>query len=283
MTVKKILSIIKYEFTETIRRPKILLVLFFIILLYESDLTPIRDVCGETGLTLNIFEPFVLMCTRSVNIILIPLIFIILISDFPNCKTDYFRMIRISKRGWLIGEIGFIVLLSFMMVLVLLIGTMLPIMDISFIADTWSKFMTTLRENYFEIYNHNIRVTLEASVITHSLPIYAMIYSFLIMWLNLIIYGLLLLLGTVTSKRMVFLVSTLSLTFIGGCSTFFNSGIKWLFPIAHTQLGLHFNSIFSKINFPVYMTYIYLAAAVVVIVVFCSQLVKKTMFVGEEL
>lgn len=280
--MKKILSIIKYEFSETIRRPKILLVLFFIILLYESDLSTIRDVYNETGLTLNVFEPFVLMCTRSVNIILIPLIFIILISDFPNCRTDYFRMIRISKRGWLVGEIGFIILLSFVMMLVLLIGTILPVLDISFTANNWSKFMTTLRENYFEIYNHNVRVTLEASVMIHSLPISALVYSFLIMWLNLIIYGLLLLLGTVTSKRMVFLVSTLSLTFIGGCSTFFNSGIKWLFPIAHTQLGLHYNSIFSKINFPVYMTYIYLAAAVVVIVMLCGQLVKKTLFVGEE-
>ena len=281
--MKKILSIIKYEFSETIRRPKILLVLFFIILLYESDLSAIRDVCGETGLTLNVFEPFVLMCTRSVNIILIPLIFIILISDFPNCKTDYFRMIRISKRGWLVGEIGFIILLSFAILLVLLIGTILPMLDLSFTANTWSRFMTALRENYFEIYTHNIRVTLEASVITHSLPISALIYSFLIMWLNLIIYGLLLLLGTVTAKRMVFLVSTLSLTFIGGCSTFFNSGIKWAFPIAHTQLGLHYNSIFSKINFPVYMTYIYLAVAAAAIIVICGTLVKKTIFVGEEL
>lgn len=281
--MKKIFSIIKYEFSETIRRPKILLVLFFIVLLYESDIVPIRKICGETGLTLNVFEPFVMMCTRSVNIILIPLIFIVLINDFPNCKTDYFRMIRISRREWLIGEIGFIVLLSFLMTLVLLIGTILPVMDISFTANTWSRFMTTLRENYNEIYVRNIRVTLDASILTHSLPVSAVVYSFLIMWLNLIIYGSLLLLGTVTSKRMVFLVSTLSLAFIGGCAVFFNSGIKWVFPIVHTQLGLHYNSIFSKINFPVYMTYIYLAAAAVIIVVICGVLVKKTMFAGEEL
>lgn len=280
--MKKILSIIKYEFSETIRRPKILLVLFFIVLLYESDLSPIREICAETGLSLNVFEPFVLMCTRSINIILIPLIFIILISDFPNCKTDYFRMIRISKREWLIGEIAFLFLISLAMMLVLLLGTIVPIMDISSADNFWSGFMTSLRESFPEIYIHNERVTLDASVIIHSLPGSAIVYSFLIMWLNLIIYGLLLLLGTVTAKRMVFLVSTLSLTFIGGCATLFNNGIKWVFPIVHTQLGLHYNSIFSKINFPVYMTYIYLAAAVVVIVVLCGQLVKKTIFVGEE-
>jgi len=117
--MSKIFSIIKYEFTETIRRPKILLVLFFLVVLYESDLSPICDICAETGLSLNIFEPFVLMCTRSVNIMLIPLIFIVLISGFPNCKNDYFRMIRVSKKSWLAGEISFIFLISFAMIAVL--------------------------------------------------------------------------------------------------------------------------------------------------------------------
>ena len=281
--MKKVLSIIKYEFTETIRRPKILLVLFFLVVLYESDLSPMKDICYETGLRLNIFEPFVLMCTRSVNIILIPFIFIILLSEFPNCKADYFRMIRIGRRGWLCGEISFLFLISLVMMIVLLIGTIVPIADIADTANAWSDFMTSLRDNFPEIYLHNIRVTLDASVVIHSLPVSAVVYSFLIMWLNLIVYGLLMLLGTVTARRMTFLISTLACAFIGGCSTFFNSWIKWIFPITHTQLGFHYNSIFSKINFPVYMSYIYLAAAAIVIIIICGQLIKNTMFVGESL
>lgn len=281
--MSKIFSIIKYEFSETIRRPQILLVLFFLVVLYESDLSPIREICAETGLALNLFEPFVLMCTRSVNIILIPLIFIVLISGFPNCKTDYFRMIRISKRSWLVGEIAFLFLMSLAMMIVLLIGTILPILDITNTANEWSGFMTGLREGFPQIYLHNIRFTLDASVITHSVPISAIVYSFFIMWLNLMIYGLLILLGTVTSRRIAFLASTLSLVLIGGCSTFFSGGVKWFFPIVHTQLGLHYNSIFSKINFPVFMSYVYLAAAVAVIIILCGQLIKKINFVGENL
>lgn len=278
-----IFSIVKYEFSETIRRPKILLVLFFLVVLYESDLSPIKNICCEMGLRLNTFEPFVLMCTRSVNIILIPLIFIVLLSEFPNCKTDYFRMIRISRRGWVLGEIAFLFLISFVMMIVLLIGTIVPIVDIADTSNAWSDFMTSLRDNSPEIYLHNIRVTLDAAIITHSLPISAIVYSFLIMWLNLIIYGLLILLGTVTAKRMTFLVLTLASAFIGGCSTYFTGRIKWIFPIAHTQLGLHYNSIFSKINFPVYMSYIYLAATAIVIIIICGQLIKNTMFLGDSL
>lgn len=281
--MKKIFSIIKYEFSETIRRPKNLLVLFFIIVLYESTLSPMKSVCGETGLALNIFEPFILICTRSLNIILIPLIFIILISDFPNCKTDYFRMIRLSKREWLIGEIAFLCLISLLMLVVLIIGTMLPMISVTECSNDWSGFMTSLRENFTEIYYHNIRFTLEANIITHSLPISALVYSLLIMWLNLMIYGLLILLGNLASKRMALLVSALSLAFLGGCSTLFDSKIKWVFPITHTQLGQHFNSIFSKIKFPVYMSYVYLAAAVAVITVICRQLLKTTVFEENSL
>lgn len=281
--MRSVFSIIKYEFSETIRRPKTLLVVFFLVILYECDLSPIYGICRETGLTLNIFEPFVLMCTRSVNIILIPLIFIVLISGFPNCKTDYFRMIRISRKSWITGEISFIFLISFAMIAVLFVGTILPILGVSKPSDDWSEFMTIMNENFPIIYLHNFRLTLDASTIMHSVPISAFVYSFLIMCLNLIIYGLLILLGTVTSKRMVFFSSTLALALIGGCSTFFTGKTKWLFPIAHTQLGMHFNSIFSKTNFPLFMSYIYLAAAVVVVVIACGLLTKKTNFVGENL
>ena len=281
--MKKIFSIIKYEFSETIRRPKILLVLFFIIVLYESTLSTMKNVCSETGLTLNIFEPFILMCTRSVNIILIPLIFIVLISEFPNCKTDYFRMIRISKCEWLIGEVAFLGLISLLMLVVLIIGTAIPMIGVTEFSNAWSGFMTSLRENYPDIYLRNIRFTLEANIITHSLPISAVVYSLLIMWLNLMIYGLLILLGDLASKRMALIASTLSLAFLGGCSTLFNSGIKWIFPITHTQLGQHFNSIFSKVNFPIFMSYVYLAAAVAVIIVICKQLLKTARFEENSL
>lgn len=279
--MKRIFAVIKYEFSETIRQPKNLLVLFFLVVMYESDLSPIKEICLETGFTLNLFEAFILMCTRSVNIILIPLIFIVLMSGFPNCKADYFRMVRISKREWLIGEICFLFLISFVMIFVLLIGTIVPITNILNTSNHWSPFMTSLNDCFPEIYLRNERVTLDASVITHSLPLSALVYSFLIMWMNLMICGLLILLGAVTSKRIVFLTATLVSAFIGGCSTYFKSGIKWIFPIAHTQYGLHFNAIFAKVNFPVYMSYLYLAAAITIIIVICGQLLKKAMFGGE--
>lgn len=279
--MSKILSVIIYEFFETIRQPKNLLVLFFLVVLYESDLSPIKDICHETGFTLNLFEAFILMCTRSINIILIPLIFIVLMSGFPNCKADYFRMVRISRREWLIGEISFLFLISLVMMIILLIGTIVPIINCVNTSNRWSAFMTSLNDRFPEIYMHNARVTLDASIITHSLPLSALVYSFLIMWMNLMICGSLMLLGAVTSKRMTFLTAALASAFIGGCSTYFKSGIKWIFPIAHTQLGLHFNSIFSKVNFPVYMSYIYLAAVIVVIIGVCGRLIKKMMFTGD--
>lgn len=41
--MNKIISIVKYEFSETIRRPKMLLVLFFLIIVYESNISPLRE------------------------------------------------------------------------------------------------------------------------------------------------------------------------------------------------------------------------------------------------
>lgn len=280
--MKKALSIMKYEFSETIRRPKMLLVLFFLIVVYESNISPLRGLCAKSGLTLNVFEPFVLMCTFSVNIILIPLIFAVMLSDFPSCKSDYFRMVRISRRSWAAGEIMFIVLISFVMMFALLIGTILPIIDAAVFSNEWGGVMTSLIDYDEVLFYDSLNFMLDATILIHSLPLDAMIYSFLIMWLNLIVSVLLMLLGTIVSKRMAFFSSTLAITFIGGCLTEFTTSFKWVFPIAHTQLGRHYNSIFSKVNFPLFASYIYLAAAVIALIIICGRLVNKTMFIGES-
>ena len=95
------------------------------------------------------------------------------------------------------------------------------------------------------------------------------------MWLNLSIIGIIVLLGTISGKQLVFSVIAVAGVLAGGGSVYFVDALKWVFPIAHTQYGLHFNTIFSGNNFPILGTFIYLGTILLAEIITCSFLLNK--------
>lgn len=276
--MKKLFVVTKYELKEILHKSKILLILFFVVILYESILFPINEICNTTGFSIGVFEPFILICSRSTNTILIPILYILLISGFPYCMNSYFHIMRTGKRAWVYGEMLFIVLSSMLFLIVLFIGCILPVMSHLSFSNRWSSFMTDLCSYYPEIYSKNILLCLDSSYTLHGTPLGVSLYSFAAMWLNLIILGGMILLGAIWGKKMFVLFIAAAETLIGGCSIYFNSSMKWIFPLTHTQYGLHFNAFFSGSNFAVQYTFVYLGLFAVAEFIACRMNIEKTNF-----
>ena len=274
--MKKIKAVLLYEFREIFSKSKILLMLFFVVILYESIFFTLRSLCNDTGLVLGVFEPFILICSKNTNVMLIPILYVLIISGFPYCKVDYFRISRIGKKAWLCGELLFVTVFAFVMVSVLAIGTVIPIMqNIAPIANEWSSFMVDFRSGFPELYMENTHLCLDMAYTLHGTPIFEGFYCFVVMWLNLSIIGVFILLGTVVGKQLPFLAVAVAGAIIGCGSIYFAGALKWIFPIVHTQYGLHFNAVFSGNNFPLLGTFIYLGMILVVEVFACGFLLKK--------
>ena len=279
--MKKSFFVLRTEIFQTFRQTKILLILFFLILLYESILSPMKTLCEDTQFALHFFEPFILLCTKSTNIILIPLIYMILLGNFPYCKKQYFQMVRVGKQYWFWGEFSFIVLSAFIMILILLTGSILFLFGHLKFTYNWSNYMTAMRENFPILYAENPLLFLDSSIIAHGKPSQVLIYSFGMMWLYLIIIGICTLYGTIIGKRMLVLIAAVSTTVIGGSSIYFGGAIQWAFPLVHAEFGLHYDSLFSKVYFPLWGSVLYLFALLVVLIILC-QCCLKTMRIGDE-
>lgn len=276
--MKKIYAVFAYELKEAVRKSKLLLVLFFVVMLYESILSPMQAVCAQTGFTVGCFEPFILICSKSTNTILIPLLYIFIISGFPYCKTSYFHILRAGKKPWLCGEVIFVIVSSLGLLLCLCAGSVIPIAENVVFTGEWSKYMLDVYTQDPELYMKNSLLFLDSSYTLHGTPFFEAAYSFLVMWLNLCITGIIVLLGSVTGKELLFSIIAVCTVLIGGSSMYFAGDFKWLFPLTHTQYGLHFNLVFSGNNFPVAMTFVYLVAALIVGIVLCFIAARKMNF-----
>lgn len=275
-------SVLKSEFSHVLRQSKTLLLLFFIVMLYETVLSSVKSVSAETGFALGAFEPFILLCTRSTNIILVPLIYLILLGGFPFCRTQYFQMIRTGKRAWLVGELAFVAISALAVTLVILLASDLFLYGFIENSTTWSDFMKSTRPNFPEIYERNKLLFLDASIISHGKPLGVMIYTFGAMWAYLIISGVCVLFGTIIGRRLAAMITAMSATVLGGLAIYFSGAVKWIFPLAHVEYGLHFNSIFSAVHFPIWGSVLYLAALLAGLVTACFLSLNK-MRIDDEL
>lgn len=280
--MKKSFFVLKTEFAQVLRQTKILLLLFFIIMLYETILSPVRTVCADTQFSLQPFEPFILICTRSTNIILVPLIYMVLLGGFPYCKTMYFQIVRTGKRQWFWGEFAFIALSALALTFILFIASDLFLLDCIKYSNGWSDFMKITRSNFPEIYSKNGLLFLDASIVAHGSPGRVMLYTFGMMWLYLIVTGVCVLLGTIIGKRFWTILIGMAMTVIGGLAIYFNAALRWLFPLVHVEYGLHYNSLFSQTYFPVWGSIAYYLLLTAALVVFGLYRLKR-MNVGDEI
>lgn len=280
--MKKSLFVFKTEFLQTVRQTRVLLILFFLVVLYESIFSHMFEVCAETQFSLHWSEPFILLCTRSTNVILLPLIYLFLLSGFPFCKTQYFQMIRTWKQHWFLGECLFIAVSAFMLTFILLAGSVLFLSGHIGMTNQWSDFMTQMRVNYPETYNEDRLLFLDASILAHGKPVPVLLYTFGMMWLYLVLIGIGMLLGTIAGKRILAMIVNTSVTVIGGTAIFFGgTTIQWLFPLVHAEFGLHYDSLFSTVYFPLWGSVLYFLLLLIGLIVLCQFGMKRMQIGGE--
>lgn len=280
--MKKSIFVVKTEIFQTLRQTKILLIVFFMVMLYETVLSPMKALCAETQYSLQLSEPFILLCTKSTNLILTPLIYMVLLGGFPHCKTQYFQMIRTGKRRWFWGEFIFIAVSSLVMTLILFFGSDLFLLDHIEAPDGWSSYMTIMNENFPELYNRNHLLFLDASIVAHGTPTGVMLYTVGMMWLYLVMIGVGILLGTIIGRRTPAMIGCVAVTVIGGSAIYFGSALQWLFPLVHMEFGLHYNSLFSQVYFPPWGSVLYLTLLLCGLIVLCQCRLGK-MRIGDEL
>lgn len=93
------------EYRKWFSLKKMLILLFSILFLGEYIFSDMARVAEETGLSINILEPMDLVLSFQFYMLVIPLIFIVLLSGFPDKSGgNIFVMMRATRRIWLAGQ-----------------------------------------------------------------------------------------------------------------------------------------------------------------------------------
>lgn len=279
MNVKKIYLTARTEYTKWILNPRMIIVAVMLVFIYNLSVNPLTLMAEDMKKPLNIFEPFVAITNSNLLIMIIPGVFLTLISDFP--KTDgstLFFLQRTDRINWVLGQALFVVFAIVTFISVIFVASVLPIIHIADFENSWSDVVMHYKEEF-----PKKSMSFGANLITQNLtyqisPYDTALQSTLLVMLYLFLLSLVMLMFNTMGVKIMGLVTSAGLIAIGGALCAVNTTIKWIFPMSHTIIWLHNTKFFRQPIMEMWKSYLYFGIIITVLLMLSCIFIDTTDF-----
>ena len=275
--IKQIMSAARTEYVGWITDPRVVILGVLLIFIKTLAIDPLSGRAEKFGEKMIFWEPFIAVGNSGMLAMFIPLVFLILLSDYPKLGgSSLFCISRIGKRNWLCGQILF---------LIMAIGTfMAAILGASILfsggrfGDNWSDAVTKYNAR-FPAEAHNFDSELLPSNLYNQIPmITAAVQTFVLMSAYLLVLSLVIYALKILFCNSSGLAAAVGVIALGSVTASLGTGLRWAFPTSNTIVWLHYTEILSTPIYPVWASFAYFAGVLAVLIVLNFLALKKLKF-----
>ena len=275
-SLKNSLSCAWVEFIKWIVDARIVIVLCLCVFIYSFVTEPIKANAVMMGEPMNALEPFIATLNSGMVLLILPLGFLTLISDFPKIDgSTIFYIFRIGKKSWFCGQIIRLFLMTAAYILAMFIASVAGVITCGFMGEEWSLVATRFASEFPEQSgNFGVLLLPENLYNQMSLPT-AVVQSTLFVAAYMFLLGMILLAFSIAKRKTAGIVVCGLLIALGAALCSINTKMMWLFPMAHSIVWLHYTEFLREPVFPVFYSAIYFAAIIAAALIFCIASLKR--------
>lgn len=265
LSIRKIWAVGKCEYKKFLTDPRNIVIVCFFIVLYDSILKEFIQMSEEMGQPIHILEPFIALCGTGFVTVVLPIVFLLIISDFPKISgNDRFYMIRTGKYNWIFGQI-----LSTVMMIITYMGvtfgmTCVLAAPYSYVSNEWSDVVTKYYIMFPDESMSAKNELINGTLYNQTTPVDAFLATFILFSLLLLLISLVCLISFLCSVRKLGLCFCALAVALGGALTTLNLTEMWIFPVAHIMTWKHYQEIFSEPIFPISWSFWYFILLILV-------------------
>lgn len=265
---------------EMIFNSRNLLLSFVVVFIQEYVITPLREASEMMNQPVNILEPFIAISNSGLFVLVIPILYMVLMSDFPKMSGNMlFALHRTGKLNWLFSQYVALIVTILLYVCFFLFVSVLLTLDIGYMADGWSLVATDYDKVLKEQAGTTIRSLLPMQLFNQMSPYKSVVRSFVCLVGYLFIVSAMELLFTIIDKKVWGYFISGFIISAGAALCSLNTPYMWLFPMSHATLWLHYDALERAEVFPLFFSYCYLFVSAGIIVL-CSFLLMKKNKIG---
>ena len=225
---------------------------------------------------ISVFQPFICLGNSGAVSLLLPLFLIVVLSGFPSAEDfDLFIHIRFSRVKWAFSEM--LVIIGTSAVLTFIVGLVSGLL-LGKHAGFERKYSETVTHYLYYFRGDTGEYVLElipANLYNQQKFDTALLHSFLLLVLEFTLLGMIILFFAVINRKFIGILCDFVLIIGGTIMTAADFKAKWLFPMPHTIIWLHYEKILKKPVFPLWGSYLYLLAGIMIFVVLSFVFAKR--------
>lgn len=277
-----ILCVAKMELRKWITLKNFIILLFSAIFLGEYVYQDMLYVAQITNLRINMLEPFDLVMSFQFYIMVIPLVFCVLLSEFPDNSTkNVFIFSRLDRVTWLCGQLLFGILAGIICLIFFVFTSFIWIGTKGEFSNHWSTFMTNMYTSFPEVYSKYDRLFLESGTMSHGTPIGVAVICIGLMLCYFIILLQILCIFHLCGHKKIGLLLSMLVTIVGVVAVSYMDNVVWFFPVTHAIFGAHFDKFYAQPKFRIEYSLVYFFIVNAILFALNVYLVKKCR-IGDE-
>lgn len=275
-SLRQCFSCAKTEYIKWVCDARMVILGVLLIFIYNFAILPLLQNAEKMNEPLNMLEPFIAVANSGAVLMIIPLVFMTLIADFPKIDNNtVFYIMRIGRKNWLTGQIIKLVMMSASYLAVIFVGSVVPMLFKGFWYNGWSNVVTNFK-NVFPEQSMNFGVQLVPENLYNQLTVFeAAVKSYLLVFAYLMIIGLILLSLSLIKHKTLGFVSCGAVIALGTAFCSIKTSLMWTMPMANSIIWLHFTKYFRVPEVSITFSVVYLVTFVLVLIVFCYIMIGR--------
>lgn len=244
---KQIRSVYKKEYMQWIKNPKMIVVAVLLVMIREIVVLPMAAMADWMNQPLNVLEPVIAVANSGMILLLLPLVYLVIIADFPTVDGNtYYYLPRVGRMNWLLGQLMFQAATLLTYILFIILSTGVQVCADSFLINGWS-LVTTNRTGMFS--GTVMETLLPLNLYYQMSPYRAFAMSYVMMFLFLALCSGIMLLASMYGKKTVAFWAIMLSVAVGIVFCAIRSKWMWLFPVSHSIVWLHYQDYYRSYVF----------------------------------
>lgn len=276
VSFKQILSVASVEYNKWLHNPRMVIMVLFFLFSYNYIIELMINAADKMDSYIMILEPFIAMTNSKLLVMIVPALFMLLISDFP--KTDgntMFYVQRVGKFNWMFGQILFAVYAAISYLAAIFSVLSILIAPKAYAKNSWSTVITSYGKEFDTESESRIASLIGGQLYNNLTPVNAFLLTFLLMFMYLMALSLMLMLSFSAGKRIIGILISYVIIGVGSSLCGMNSKLQWFFPSAHAISWLHFDEVLNIQKFRLTYSYLYFVVWIVVLFIISCLSVKR--------
>lgn len=276
-----IFSVARTEYVSWIANPRMLMVGVMLVFVRTLAVIPLLEHAEKYGAPLNVLEPFIAVGNSGTLVLLMPCVFMVLLSDYPQITANTLITIpRVGRKNWYMGQtlFRFMAVVSFLAVM--LAGGIL--VSKGEFGTEWSEVVIKYAFRFpEEAYSPASRL-LPSNLYNQMSLTMAVVHTLLLLGLYLMLLSEIMCLFQLLHLQPYGLIAALAVMAAGMATCSLNLRCMWWFPLANAIIRLHYDEILSALTIPVWYSYAYLLVLNSVCMGVNLFLASKLQFLNSE-